>query len=442
MHMLRRPSLILWCLWLASCIAETKSTSSTLDEATPKSMSSSAAAQPSMASMQPPPPEPASVTPAENPYAGAAQWCEPMLYDTPCETDRDCADIDHVSLRPLRCVVTRRSRKNGLQNAEGEPQRFCARRPTSRLEYAWRRARLREAVARTYFDEAEHCPAWTWELTHRGRRPEYRLVWANEKPLHKQHWRCQREWSATEHLTGYLWAVYEREVGGQPWRRHRLNPDETANKTAWVKEAKDYGWQVELVCANGRRKCKKRDMEIVRYEPDPEAAAYNPYYGERHRWQYGLGPYGKNTAYGAQDWDLLAPPEILCLEIPGTEAYLRDARHAVKVLRGSGVECSGEIYKGRAVRRVEHPNGVFEDVVVQEPSWLDVHRVASAGKYCPQNKESKTRGRLRDEGVNPDQPVTLDMLGRAIPRGTQNEYATAALHQLDATLPPPFDDPA
>lgn len=437
MHMLQRPSLILWCLWLASCLAQAESSPSAGHDPAPASVVLDAAPKPTLSPMRSPAPAPASVATAD-PYADATSWCEPMLYDTPCESDQDCEDIEHVSTRPMRCVVTRRSRRDGLQNAQGEPQRFCARRPTSRLEYAWRRARLREAVAQTYFNETEACPAWTWELAGTKSRPQYRQVWEGGKPIHKQHWRCQVEWKAAELLTGYLWAVYEREVGGQPWRRHRLDPDESANRTAWVNEAADYGWKVELKCANGRRKCKKKSLEIVRYYPDPDAASHNPYYGERHRWQYGLGPYGKNTAYGAQDWDRLAPPEILCLELPGTEAYLRDARHAVKVFRGRGVECNGETYKGHAIRRVESQPGVFQDVEVDEPSWLDVHRVASAGKYCPQNRESKTRGRLLAEGVNPDQPVTLDMLGTGVAREGQNEYAAKVLDELDQVLPAPW----
>lgn len=400
---------------------------------------------PTLSAMQPPEHEAKSVELVENPYAGWDTWCEPTWYETQCEAHEDCADIEHVARRPLRCVRPWWAEKDDLRDAKGNPLRVCAPGYAATLERKWRYFRLRELVAQLYFDEPEHCPPWTWERTNDHRR--YVQAFENQKPLHHQHWRCQREWKKAERLTGFLWVPYRRETTARPWKRHRLNPDEAANRRAYVRQAHTYGWHIELECPNERLRCKTEDKVIASIAPFPGAKQRNPHYLDQHRWQYGLGGRGKNSALGVQDWDLMAPPEILCLEIPDTEAYLRDARHAVDVLRGSGVSCGERTYRGRATKLVDGDDGEKTEIEVAEPSWIDIHRVASGGKFCPRNTktaakfETNLRRGLERMGVRPDEPVTREMLGRPIPRDSQNEIAFETLAHLDRLLPPPWPDP-
>lgn len=401
-----------------------------LDEPAPPVEVELPAATISLSSMQP---EQAPVVQTTARYAGWQGWCEPEVYETPCKENVDCADLPHVARRPLRCIRPRWSEKDDVRNADGSPLKICAPGFSARQEQAWRQARLRELVAQAYFDEPKHCPDWSWEP---GRR-SFARKWENGRPTHEQHWRCTQELAPAQKLADFLWVPYLRETTARPWKRHRLDPDQQANEQAWVRLADRYGWQVNMACDNGRKRCSKAHKVIVDYYPDPKAEVFNPHYGDRHRWQ-GLGGYGKNSALGVSDWDRLAPPEILCLEVPGTEAYLRDARHGVEVFRGSGAPCPDGRYHGRAIRVVD---GVEQTVA--EPSWIDVHRVASGGKFCPRDTkyEGLFRKRMQAVGLNPDEPVTLDMLGRQIPRATQHETADQILARLEAVLAPPWRVP-
>lgn len=411
----------------------------------------------------PPPEENApSAVPATDHYADWGSWCEPMWYDTACQEHDDCAGIKHVAGRPLRCVRPFWGIKSGAKGPDGKPLKVCAPGYTRKTERRWRRARLREFVAQAYFDEPENCPSWSWEMIGAADKPK-RFVreWANGKPTHHQHWRCSTAAAKAQKLANFLWVPYFRETTARPWKRHRLNPDVVANVLAWVNEASVFGWKVEMLCADGRnlekdregrwrdqrgRGCAKRNLVVGNYYPDPEADRHNPHFGERDRWQYGLGPVGKNTAYGTQDWDVMAPPEILCREPEGFEAYLRDVRHAVRTFRSNKPPvCNGIPYRGRAIRHVKDAEGkVISEFEVLEPSWYDAHRVASGGKFCPRKSAKaadyrrKFAKRMESAGLRPDEPVTIDMLGRPISRDTQNEVASEIHKQLDAKLPSPW----
>lgn len=435
-----RPLPLLLCLALGAC------TEATMTDA-PAHAGEEASERddmPTLANMQPADDEPEAAAQEADPYAGAKGWCEPLIYDRTCKEHSDCADIEHVSRRPLRCFHTKAAKRDGLKDEHGNPLKFCAPGQTGPVELEWRRARLRDLVGQIYFDEPTRCPAWSWELRGKGRSARFVQQWENGNPLHQQHYRCQREWKAAEHLAAFLWVPYVRETTARPWARHRLNADQHANEQAWVKQASTYGWVVELACENGKKRCKNDKLIVANHYPDPQATNPNPYYGDRYRWQFGLGGFGKNTGYGVQDWDRSAPPEILCLEVPGTESYLRDARHAVDVFRGSGVSCDGSTYRGRAIRLVDDGQGGTTELVVSEPSWIDVHRVASGGKFCPREAsryEVLFRKRMEHAGLRPDEPVTREMLGRAIPREHQNDHAAQALARLEEVLPPPWDVP-
>lgn len=410
---------------------------------------------PTLSQMVAPEPDEEEVSEAEidesvekDPYRGWSNWCEPQWYESECKSDKDCEGKGHPSHRgaPLRCLRPWWAEK-------GADLKICSPGGASKTERRWRDARLREIVSQLgYFNELEHCD-WHWESERRpGRAAEFHRRWENGGQMHQQHWRCQREWALAEKLTSFLSVPYQRETGRRPFKRHRLDADQQANETAWVKQASTYGWVVELGCEvpgrsvercprfrNGPRKGKKRI--IVRdYYPDPNAKTQNPHYGDQDRWRYGLGPFGQNAAYGVQDWDKMAPPEALCLEAVSVEAYLRDARHAVRVYRGERPPtCAGEIYRGRALR-----NGME----VQEPSWVDVHRVASGGNWCPRSTSNKKsismlanfKEALRRHGIDADEPVTELMLGNPVPREGQWARAVTAMRAVEEQLPPPWED--
>jgi hypothetical protein len=361
-----------------------------------------------------------------NPYAEWDQWCEPLDYDLPCKTHDDCSDIQHVSRRSLRCVHP--------YWAKGDPDyKICAPGYSSRQERVWREARLRELVAQAYFAEAEHCADWSWRpiRSKKGNVLRYERIFANGRPTHRQFWKCTQRQARAQKLTLYLNIVYSRETSKRPWKRHRL--DVEPNREAWIREAGAYGWKIDLACRNGRKRCKKSKLWAKHVYPDPEATVRNPHFEERWRWRYGLGGYGKNAAYGTQDWDPLAPPEILCLEVPGTEAYLRDAREAVRTYTSARPPtCNGVPYRGQAV---DPETGE----VMEHPSWVDVHEVASGGRWCPRpSKRKKFKARAIKAGLDPDEPVTLTMLGDSLPREEQNRIAQRILTRLERVLPPPW----
>lgn len=343
-------------------------------------------------------PEPPESIPQEDPYAGWSTWCEPMEYETVCKTDKDCADVYVEAIgRPLKCVQPWWSKSADLK--------ICAPGYSGKKERAWRSSRLREIVRLQYFGETEHCAL-------------------DGRPVHKEHWRCQREWRQAETLAQFLWLVYKRETTGRPYKRHRLNPDLDANLAAWVRRAQDYGWEVELACSNGRKRCKKDKKYVKSYKPVGDA--FNPHYGSMHRWWYGLGGLGQNAALWTDTWDKMAPPEILCREVPSFETYLRRARRVVTQLDG-GVDCDGDLKK---------------DHWDHAPTWAVVHRGASGGKTCPpKNQDNKHeqdfRRRAKREGLDPDQVVTLDMLGTPIERENQNQRMAEIYAVLDEKLPHP-----
>lgn len=454
MHETQRAALyVLGLLFLLTC-SDVAVLATAVDSLPVAQLDAPRPSVPSLTTMQPEATEKEDeVAVVKDPYEGWQDWCEPTYYESQCQTDKDCRGKSHPAHRgaPFRCLNPWWAESNEL--------RICAPGGASKTERRWRFARLRELVSQMYFDEPEHCE-WTWEMEASPKRPKkFHRRWTDGKQMHHQHWRCQKEWGKAERLTNFLWVPYRRETTGRPFKRHRLDPDESANKKAYVREASAYGWVIELACEvegrsvkrcpryrSGPMKGKKR-VYIRDTYPDPEAEQHNPYYGERYRWEYGLGPVGKNVAYGVQDWDVMAPPEILCLEVPGFEAYLRDARQGARVYRDGGVVCDGERYRGRAIRKIldpvtKEPIGERE---VAEPSWFDVHRVASAGAWCPKKGKKAAdhrrnfRKRMEARGLNPDDPVTEAMLGRPLERDGQWERAQAVLARLEEVLPSPWE---
>jgi len=177
-----------------------------------------------------------------------------------------------------------------------------------------------------------------------------------------------------------------RESTVRTWKRHRLDMDVRANREAWARNGPRY--------------------------------ADNPHYPDRARWEHGLGLYGQISTR-SWNWDPMAPPEVLCRVVEGTETYLRIARRAWRKLR-NGVDCDRD--------GVREWHGSSDD----GPTWYDIHEAASRGKLC-----AKPRGfhrfvqRARNVDLDPLRPVELVELGQPIPRLTQNERADELRRRIE-----------
>jgi hypothetical protein len=262
--------------------------------------------------------------------------------------------------------------------------KVCSPGWSDRAERQWRRDRLKVIVKEQYF-----------ALTIAG------------LPQHKK-----RQWSAeskADALSNFLWLVYARETTGRPWKRHRLNGDVKVAKTDWSRQAERYGWSATPTKDGTVQMAPCTDCE----------ASPSPYYPYQTRWMFGLGPYGQIAPLWAATWDPQAPPEILCGEVEATETYLRGARRVWRKLRG-GIQCDGELYQ-------------------PDVTWEVIHRGVAGGKLCPGKSSEDFRRRAQRLGLDPDQTVTLDMLGTPIPVASQNYQAQYLYALLDTELPPPSD---
>lgn len=325
-----------------------------------------------------------STTRRRNPYAGRRAWCEPMDHERLCKTDRDCDGVAHPSHKKLHCV------RPWWAERAGTDTKVCSPGWTNRVERKWRRDRLHDLLSRQYFDV--------------GKASEARKA---------------------DRLERFLWVVYERETTARPWKRHRLNGDVRMARTAWFRQQYRYGWSVTKD-RHGQVDEIKACRAIPRRKGEPRGLAKcrertpSPYYPDQDRWSFGLGPYGQQAALWTDDWDPLAPPEILCGEVESTETFLRGARRVWKKLAG-GIMCDGQIYR-------------------PSPTWRDIHRGIAGGKLCParRGKDKDDFGKAaRRWGLDPDEHVSLAMLGSPIPREQQNERAVVLQALLDTGLPPP-----
>ena len=309
-------------------------------------------------------------------YAGWQHWCEP-LNRTTCKTRRDCKGISHPANKPMKCV-------RPWYAKEGSDLRVCSPGAARRPERAHKRARIRELVRIQYSNEASIC---------------------EENPG----WRCGQAKNRGDRLARLLNMVAHRETTMRRWTRHRLPGDIRENKTAWHLTAEDYGHGY-VISGKTPAARKKRDVSFK--------VTGSPHFIQAWRWEYGLGLYGMNAAYFTRNWDPMAPPEVLCRDVEGTEAYLRSARSGWRKLTG-GIDCDGD------PGREWHGFG-------GSPTVYDVHHYASGGKLCPTGKSrSKFERRARGARLEPYAPIRLSELGRPIGRETQNETATLRTAQLD-----------
>ena len=330
--------------------------------------------------------------PTPEPYAGWKLRCEPEV--ALCRTNKDCDVVHHPAAKPLRCIKPWWSK----QDEKGNWTKVCSPGWSNRAERQWRRDRLRRFVMFAYFDEIGNCIP-------------------DSRTLREQPWECQRERRKGNRLTKFLWTVYHRETTGRPWKRHRLNGDIRLARDAWMSSGDRYGHTEvkEVVQWRDRKGKLRKGKHTIALKFTNEG---NPYYRQRWRWNYGLGPYGQNAAFWVAAWDPMAPPEILCGEVESTESYLRGARRSWRKLRG-GIKCGDKLYRPQV-------------------TWEILHRAIAGGKLCPARSPSEGfRRRARKKGLDPDQVVTLAMLGRPIDRETQTQDATEYYSLINSALPAP-----
>lgn len=314
-----------------------------------------------------------------DPYAGWETWCEPIDHHSkPCQTKADCSGYHS------RCTIPRWARKAGTLDVK-----MCAARWPGPKEQRWRRARLRVIV-----DSLCQPPEWWDEKKDGNGKRCWRFGWRRAKQC------MARKWCNPVKLHRFLRIVALRESTWRPWKRHRLNPDIVAAKTAWSRRSRKYGWILD-------------EGKARRRVHDP-----NEHFLKRHRWM-GLGLYGQNAALWVTGWDAHAPPEILCREPESTETYLRRARSVWRKIRG-GLDCDRDgkpDFWGSAQRYT--PN------VAWRPSWADIHRGTSGGRLCPNDRPSSFIRRARTIKLDAQAPVEFAMLGRQVPKEGQQAWADA-----------------
>lgn len=175
---------------------------------------------------------------------------------------------------------------------------------------------------------------------------------------------------ASDEFHKLLRMVAVRESSLQQGLVHRLSPDLEGSIAAW------------------------RKMKAT-YEGNPHAK-------DQSKWQtYGL--FGMNSNYFTLVWDKAASPEVLCDAIVDVLVYRRAAARMLRKAGGTIVckDDNGQPYN-----------------FTTKATWETVHRAVSGGKLCPSKHEETAatmrkffRHRATRIGLDPDQPVTLKMLG-------------------------------
>lgn len=121
--------------------------------------------------------------------------------------------------------------------------------------------------------------------------------------------------------------------------------------------------------------------------------ANNAHYRESWRWR--SRGYGQIPAYHLHRWDKNAPPEVLCRRVIATEVYLETLR---------------DCYGGVSAKLGE------------TPTWYDLHRCASSGKFTRPDSIPEHKGfvqRARAVKLDPFERVPREWLGEPIDHDMQ-----------------------
>lgn len=211
-----------------------------------------------------------------------------------------------------------------------------------------------------------------------SKRPELtkETQWRTKQVIAHVHKRLK----ASRGFRKLLMLVALRESSYQSGLVHRLQPDIEGSRSAW-------------------RKMKSRYTD-------------NPYAEDPSLWQtYGL--FGMNSNYFTMLWSKQSDPRVLCDPVVDVLVYRRAAERALRKLN-STIRCknaNGETFSFQTT-----------------PTWATIHRAVNGGKLCPSKHEDRAavtrkyfNARAKKKGLDPDERVTLKMLGVEPERGLDGE---------------------
>jgi len=358
----------------------------------------------------------------KSPYDDWETWAEDPVKPR-CSSDEECKP-DRTG-RETYC----KKRKGALEKDEG----FCRPRWLNRKRQAIQRRNLRRIV-----DHICEPPSW----------------WTPETKCWKFKWRTARQcntkkWCNPDKLESFLSIPARRESTWDHQTDHHLDQDVIANRDSYVRawrkgryEGNPHFYEGLTLGKSGKPLFRAKDL---RFRCDPD----NPYdrdcNGVPDRWQRGYGWYGQNAALYTYMWDRLAPPEVLARRVPATLALLRRLRASWRKLEG-GVDCrdaNGDVYDVKRMLAGEQERDYKRDTW-PEQTWWTLHRAAFGGDICPSikikghnfyRKRFVARANSKKADLDPDETVTLEMLGTPVPFEKQWEFVV----MVEAEFEPVWD---
>jgi len=380
-----------------------------------------------------------------DPYIGWEKWCESPI-KLRCFKDEDC-EPDRTG-RPTECNKS----KGALEGDSGKCKPIWLNK---------KRQKIQKENQRLIVDSICHPPDW-WDSE---RDTEGKACWRFEWRTAKQ---CVRKhWCNPEKLHRFLRIPSKREATWDNQTDHSLNKDLIANHRSYRRmyykgdknpyinneqffEGLTMGKRGRPIFAhNGKslnyKYCKPMDDNDIDPGPGQNSSDRNCN-GIPDRWERGYGWYGTNAAIFTFEWDPNAPPEVLCRRVPSTLAVLRKARRAFNKLK-NGVDCydaKGRLYQADLMRDGKQERDYKKDTFLK-PTWWLVHRAVWGGDICPSNDDGIGMGewyhkmfniRAKGVGLDPDEIITLEMLGETVAFEDQWELDSHLESRFAEIFPP------
>lgn len=364
-----------------------------------------------------PEPEAAPESPPADPYAGYTSWCE-ELQPPPCASDEECTPSKTGADR--RCITP-----FWYEPEEGDKMGLCIpvylgwSPKEEKLEMDRRRARLRAII-----ENSCRYPKWAQALV-----DEWGVVDCGRVPGRSRHMRqCSaKTFCDPDKLYKAHALVVKREADWRKEKVHNLGPDIEAAGTSWLRHCKrgTYAGNEHF------GKCYK------------DGKKWKGLGDEWQRWR-SYGYYGQNSSLWVMEIDnKKAPPEILCHEVYSTEAYDRRMRRAWNKF-ATGLDCkddTGRRYSRKLLKAKKQKRDGEPDTWPKK-TWYTLHRAVSSGSACPFRDTTtvKTRyqyyaARANKIGLDPDEEVTLQMLGEQIPNESLHADVQTLMTELNTRFP-------
>lgn len=364
-----------------------------------------------------------------SPYNGWETWAEDPVKPR-CVSDEEC--------KPDR--TGRETYCKKWKGASEKDEGFCRPRWLNRQRQAIQYRNLRRIV-----DHVCHPPSW----------------WTPETKCWQFKWRTarqcnQKKWCNPDKLTKFLSIPARRESTWDHQTDHHLDRDLIANRKSYQKAFKKnrykgnpHFYEGLTLNKNGKPIFRLRDLQYRCSQDNEHDRDCN---GIPDRWQVGYGWYGQNAALYTYMWDRMAPPEVLARRVPATIALLRRLRSSWRKLEG-GVDCrdaNGDLYDVKRMLAKEQERDYKKDTW-PEQTWWTLHRAAFGGDICPieikghgfYRKRFVARAKSKKVGLDPDEGVTLEMLGTPVPFETQWEFVAVVEAEFEPVWEPeePREDP-